>query len=552
MEYYFDNGMVRDLSSGETEELEEEQNLFYEWMQDTDKGELFWNFDDTFADDKEKQEQFFRYLGEHVKSVPAYKYVLRYLMLRYKISIGEKNQRGLWKFLEKGEWKVNTKVDRNMFWSKLKREAGQELSEFAEEDYVILLSTIYMNLKDEYPDGLVKGAFTTYFYHLIYKFSSAKLKDMALVFNMDLETYKLFKMKVLRKRDINFHDHDEVMIYLTLKYASECGMDHYTAYKKMESMYPVVKMTTKEAKQQLAHLNEKDDSSIMLKERTVEMLEEGGKLKKSLKNVLFQEVNENLARDFENIDLLASAKTRRSIQKEFEEQWDQFFQYVKKYHQGNIDEKIREDKEHACPIERNTEESLSPQSLDYAFDERYSSELYNLDRHKVFRWLYGNNVEHQITDKNGKNNRINDLSDDEMVKLVPMDQENEGVYEDFFLDSQEFLDTRIRDNDFYAATFTKDETRQRNLLLTLGFLNYVAEPLNLNDEQAYNKKMTESDYKFKVWGFYQAMVDLLEPRGFMTLYSGNAYDTFLKMLLSSDNPLGLFHYIWSLKTNSED
>jgi hypothetical protein len=46
------------------------------------------------------------------------------------------------------------------------------------------------------------------------------------------------------------------------------------------------------------------------------------------------------------------------------------------------------------------------------------------------------------------------------------------------------------------------------------------------------------------------VVDLLQSCGFMPLYSGNAYDAFLKMLLSSDDPLGLFQYIWSMKTNS--
>jgi hypothetical protein len=81
----------------------------------------------------------------------------------------------------------------------------------------------------------------------------------------------------------------------------------------------------------------------------------------------------------------------------------------------------------------------------------------------------------------------------------------------------------------------------------MGFLNFVSE-----EDGSETRSEKKRDYTDKILDFEFEMVDLLQSCGFMPLYSGNAYDAFLKMLLASDDPLELFHYIWSLKTNSKD
>jgi hypothetical protein len=544
MEYYFDNGVMRDLSSGETEALEAEQNLFNTWMQDTTDDDFYWEFSDTFADQKEMQEKFFQYIGEHIKSIPAYEYVLRYLMLRYNISIGNTNCIGLWKYLGDKSWKIDTKADQTILWNRLKRASGEEPAAFTDADYKLLMSVIYLYLKEEYEEkanGLVKGAFTTYFYNLINKFSASKLKDLALVQDMDLETYQLFKIKVLKNRENNFLNHDDVMIYLSLKYAADCEEDNYTAYQKLASMYPEDKMTATEAKKKLAELNSEgnsDNTSVAIEEWSFDFLEDEGRLKESMKDILFNEFHPELAVFFERINILSSANVDRSCQKVFREQWKRFFTHVEKYYLFEINDKIQTDKEKKRAMEKpeNNRDDSSQES--------------QLDRHKIFRWLYGNHVEYLKVKKKDDNEigrHINDISDKDMVKLAPKKPGIDEVYEDFFLDSQEFLDTRIRDNDFNAATFTKDETRQRNLLLTMGFLNFVSE-----EDGSETRSEKKRDYTDKILDFEFEMVDLLQSCGFMPLYSGNAYDAFLKMLLASDDPLELFHYIWSLKTNSKD
>jgi hypothetical protein len=289
-----------------------------------------------------------------------------------------------------------------------------------------------------------------------------------------------------------------------------------------------------EAKKKLKDLNidvNSDNASDAREKGALDFLEDDGRLKESMKDILFSEVHPELDALFKNIDILSSAKINRKSKKVFREQKKQFLTHMEKYNLFEISEKIQVDQEKKLAIEM-------PEN-----DRENSSQKCQLDRHKIFRWLYGNRVEYLMEGGNKASNRINDLSDKDMVKLAPKKPGTDEVYEDYFLDSQEFLDTRIRDNDFNAATFTKDETRQRNLLLTIVFLNVVME-MKEGDSELW------TDNKNVAFAF--EVVDLLQSCGFMPLYSGNAYDAFLKMLLSSDDPLGLFHYIWSLKTNSED
>ena len=109
--------------------------------------------------------------------------------------------------------------------------------------------------------------------------------------------------------------------------------------------------------------------------------------------------------------------------------------------------------------------------------------------------------------------------------------------EDYFLDDQVFLKTRIRDN--FRQFFPVDEETQRNLLLTVLFLNFAMEPDGLSDD--YGERIED----------FELFVDVnINECGFMPLYSGYAYDAFLKLVLSCDSPLELFRYVWRQKTKS--
>ena len=60
-----------------------------------------------------------------------------------------------------------------------------------------------------------------------------------------------------------------------------------------------------------------------------------------------------------------------------------------------------------------------------------------------------------------------------------------------------------------------------------------------------------SSYEMRVGEFSYNVTDLLNQCGFMSLHSASAYDTFLKLLLSCEDPFELFRFIWHKKTESE-
>ena len=142
----------------------------------------------------------------------------------------------------------------------------------------------------------------------------------------------------------------------------------------------------------------------------------------------------------------------------------------------------------------------------------------------VYEFLYGRNVLKR------EHNHIEDIKEKNMKNLG-------RERTDYFLDSKIFIQTRVRDN--IQQAFPTDEETQRNLLMTTIFLNYVTELDGLSD-----------DYGERITDFEVIVYKKMKQCGFMPLYSGYAYDAFLKLLLSCDSPLELFRYIWRQKTKS--
>ncbi len=491
------------LSSGETVALEEEQRKFNEWFRMSDE-DILWSFDADFDDDVERKRAFLAFIGEHIKSIPPYRYLVKFLMLRYKLTIGEKNEKYLWDYLENTSWKVKKKFDEDSLRNKLVREAGQEAVELTQEDYQCLLSILSAHVGEEYAargvvDIINPKSWTTYFKKLITQFSESRLVELALALNLSLEDYKCFRGKALKLRSLNYLKYQDAIMYLTLRYAADCGESRFHAYKKLKELYPEKREHSKKMAE--------STSSVMVGRRIDRLLEKEGELAEEYRPTLFVKVIPELDAIFDEISLLAKSKMERTPQRVIKEVWNEFQDYVTNFHAIDIVDSIEK-------AQRSGEENGRG----------------ILGKHEIFRWLYGENVETQGT------NRIIDLPDAKMAKIFPDDA-------NYFLDSQEFLDTRIRDATF-TVNFPKDEQRQRNLLLTAGFLNFVS----TEDSEG---TFSEEEYEQRLQDFEFEMTDYLVECGFMNLYSGNAYDAFLKLLLSCADSLDLFQYIWRIKTKSE-
>lgn len=147
----------RELSSGETKELEREQlefNSIFEDFADEEEVELkLWNlYMENDQIDECQAKLFFDKVSE-LKYVPVYKYVIRYLLLRYRLSLGDANKEGLDKYLEEGNPHINMslgKKEKNKLLEKLQREEDEEVCSFAEEDYDVLMSFIIQRMKEEF------------------------------------------------------------------------------------------------------------------------------------------------------------------------------------------------------------------------------------------------------------------------------------------------------------------------------------------------------------------------------------------------------------------
>lgn len=486
-----------ELSSGETEELDVQQdtfNLLFDSVEE-DSSEIClkpWTLRMNNQQVDEKQaDLFFQKVGE-IKYISSYKYLLRFLMLRYCLAIGEKNMKGLWKCMEGEEPALTVGVEekkKNEFYKKLRRMEGKEVVSFERPDYETLLSLILGYIKEEYLQngGKNKRDWPGYFWNLLTHLDEKGLKEFALGLGLDYDTFSRFRKKVLNLSDLNLYKRDNVFLYLVLKYAQPCGQSRYfEAYEKLKKMYPKQKNKSPEEKL----------STREIKSWFREYIGSGEALNENLKDKLFCEVDLEIKKEIDRIDSMRSQDKKRSAESIFLEEWEK--------------------------LKANTEiferDSLAKEELNKEEEESYWG------NQKAYKWLYGEKVYKRV------HNRNIDIKESEMALL------GDGE-EDYFLDSEVFLNTRIRDNTIQA--FPTDEERQRNLLLTVIFLNYVLDSENLAEE--YEDRV--ADLKIRA-------SEKISECGFQLLHSGKMYDVFLKLLLSCDSPAELFRYVWRKKTKS--
>lgn len=205
----------RELSSGETKELEREQldfnSIFEEYEDEEDADLKIWNlYLEDNQIDRNQAKLFFDQVAK-LKYVPTYKYVIRYLLLRYRISLGKTNMQEMWKYIEENTPDIDMSLGKKKkaaLLAKLQREEEEEASLFAKEDYDVLMSVVIQNMKEEFlQNGYAKKSVRAkYFWDLIMQIDEVKLRELALGLNWDYKYFTLFRKKVLRKKEINIYN----------------------------------------------------------------------------------------------------------------------------------------------------------------------------------------------------------------------------------------------------------------------------------------------------------------------------------------------------------
>lgn len=485
------------LSTGCTEPLAQMQDEFYKLFdyaeQELEQADItgvsqnVWQYTEDIWNNEVCKQRFFHKI-EGLITIPSYKYVFKYLLLNYQVCINQEQLDDFFAYLESGLWSVDEELDECV------------LPVSAEESQRIVSDLLYQ-LKREYKKcGLdINRDWKEYLNKILYRFDLKFLNELALVLQMEYGYYRIFRKKVLGLGEINFYNRENIMMYLVLKYARDCSeSDYVKAYHKLAQLYPKkkenlfihsVKETTKEIGRRLTAYLENPD----------------GGLKESYCKCLFTNEDANLAYMFQLVDSISRKVNKRSVERLFLEEWKKLEDHISRYEKKVIIEKVRLDKKNTVSV------------ADY------------VGKQKIYGWLYGVNILQRAKNRNVER------KDKEMYLLGNGSKE-------YFLNSKIFLETRIRDNTFSA--FPADEQRQRNLLLTVGFLNFVLE----SERGGY----LSEDYGERLVDFEIYIYRLFAPCGFMLPHSGNAYDAYLKLLLSCDAPVELFKYIWRLKTGSPE
>ena len=504
------------LSSNMTEALNEEQDEFARLFVINEDEHLNDKLIDEFGTlcifyELENCEELLKKIGQF-QTIPAYKYILNYLMARYKLYIGERNTEGLWKYVNKKRWNLKdqlTDEEVKAFRSYVYEKISKNTDEFEQKDYELFLSTLLYYLKTDMKNngGDINKNWKKYFRSLLLDFNSNRLNEMALSVRMEYQYYRIFRKKVLKHSEINFYNRECITMYLILNYASLCGEYRYfDAFKKLTDLYPMQKSSIQE---------ENLDTTKMLGEKLFEFLELNGSLKPIFRKTLFCVKQDPIAYVYGIADINNSKMKRRTAQRMFLEQWKIFENIIERYEERNIFQRIEEDRKRKSG------------------NEDITCDLNKLGKQKIYQWMYGVHVIERAKNKNI------DIKEKDMYLFGERYSECSTEH---FLDSKEFLATRIRDNTF--SEFPQSEERQRNLLVTLLFLNFVMSA----EEGGY----VELNYLNRLQQFEYEVNDVLCKCGFQLLYSGNAYDAFIKFLLAYENSIEVFKSIWFMKTKSKE
>ncbi|MGN0465499.1 MAG: hypothetical protein ACI4F9_04015 [Lachnospiraceae bacterium] len=314
------------ISSGETSCLEEEYEKWVQLYREDTKDQIEdnlvayqeelnerWSYEDIL----ENPRKFFNTIAQ-IKIFPAYRYILNYIMIQTKIAIGEKNQVGLWRYVEEWKEKKNweeqfliCKEEEQKFASLLKREEEEEVKNFDLEQYRLCIGSIFLRLKEVFVQNGRKKFEMEDFKNLLFHFTKKELKELAFGIKMEYQDYEIFRTKVLKLTRINFFDRGDIFVYLILKYVKQSAeeMSYYEAEKRLREIYPV----SEEKRGQL-----EDRTTRGMRNELEEELEEGGKLKEEYKEQIFRNEIEIIKKELDWIDRAVSSQKQRSSKKKLE------------------------------------------------------------------------------------------------------------------------------------------------------------------------------------------------------------------------------------------
>lgn len=224
----------RTISSGETEQLEQLQEEWFKLYQEDNNIDLYtrWSYDQVMENPAPFLEEI-----RKLKVIPAYRYVVNYLMMRWMPAIGEADRKGLIRYLEAGDL---LKQERG---SSAQRAGGEPVSKSGLESYAGIYQALVRRLDQSFRENGYQEAvdWNTFFRELVEGFDYEKLKFLALGVHMPVNDFEIFLCKVLRRAHINFYDRDEVLLYLTLEYGDDLGYGRYfDAYRRLCEGYPAV------------------------------------------------------------------------------------------------------------------------------------------------------------------------------------------------------------------------------------------------------------------------------------------------------------------------
>lgn len=148
-----------------------------------------------------------------------------------------------------------------------------------------------------------------------------------------------------------------------------------------------------------------------------------------------------------------------------------------------------------------------------------------------------------IRKRSAKKQGMPEISNLELLEFIynaPADNTSyyqgiKGYNSEFLLNSPMFLETRLK-NDILDNFVRTEGMRQRNLILTVIFLVYALECLNVNYTISNQRRCLD---------FEMFVEEVMESCGLQGFRIDNPYDAFLELLLCCEEPLELYCNIWS-------
>ena len=333
-----------------------------------------------------------------------------------------------------------------------------------------------------------------YFSGLLSDLNETKLNDMALATSMDFKIYSAFRKKVIKCSESDFTKKEYIYMYFTLKYASDCGFSNYKeAYDCLDALYKDVR--EKNVSDSIME-NMYDASRRIGKEITC-YIEEIDQLKSEYKDLLFRERIEKLEAIIKKTEVITKKKLMRSSEELFHNQLKELRENIVQYDGNEITYEyyLREaDKKGESIFE--------------------VSKQVDIDRPYILRTLYG-------------------VMKPDINDVCILGKKSS------FLNTDEFLNALIYDDNVISSFSTRPARTKRNLLLTLLFANFCYKLLN--------STRVSDCYEERLAYFEDKVYREMSACGYMALNNENAYDLYLKLVLTCAEPLELYRYMWLKK-----